>query len=120
MWTARELFENLMADIVRSVHRDLGFFRARVSLGYEDKEMLLAGLEVDIYAAQRLEACLIERKLIARKKLRENQVYFGVASAMKVLLALAAQDVGLFRVSDKETVEELALMVGRYLGMDWD
>jgi hypothetical protein len=39
---------------------------------------------------------------------------------MKVLLALAAQDVGRFRVSDRETVEELALMVGRYLGMDWD
>ena len=57
---------------------------------------------------------------IARKKLRENQVYFGVTSAMKVLLALTAQDVGLFRVSDRETVEELALLVGRYLGMNWD
>ena len=95
----------------------MGFFRALITLGHHDKSVVHPAVELDIYGAQKLEAVLIARKHVSANKLRENQVYFGLASAMKTLLVMAANDVGPYRATDKATAEELARMFAAYVGI---
>jgi AcrR family transcriptional regulator len=116
-WSARELLENLMTALGRTISRNMGFFRALITLGHHDKSVVHPAVELDLYGAAKLEACLVERKLVVAKKLRPNQVYFALASAMKTLLVMAANEVGPYRATDRATAEELARMFAGYVGI---
>ncbi|MFU8814567.1 MAG: TetR/AcrR family transcriptional regulator [Pseudomonadales bacterium] len=116
-WTAQQFLVTLMAGLGRTISNNMGFFRALITLGHHDKSVVDPAVELDMYGAQRLEAYLIERKYVTAKQLRENQVYFALASAMKTLLVMAANDVGPYRATDQATAEELARMFAGYVGI---
>lgn len=116
-WSAREFLERLVAGLARIIQRNMGFFRALVTLGHHDKSVVHPAVELDMYGAQRLEAYLIERKLVRKNKLRKHQVYFAIAAVMKTLLVMSANDVGPFRASDRKTAEEMAELMAGYLGI---
>lgn len=119
-WSVRELFEALVGGLARQIRNNVGFFRALVTLGHHDKNVVHPAVELDLYGAQKLESYLIERKFIRRQKLRENQVYFAITTVMKTLLVMALNDVGPFRATDSRTAEEMARLLGAYLGIRMD
>jgi AcrR family transcriptional regulator len=116
-WSGQELLENLMAALGRRISRNMGFFRALITLGHHDKSVVHPAVELDMYGAQQLEALLVRRKLVNAKKLRPNQVYFALASASKTLVVMAANEVGPYRATDQATAQELARMFATYLGV---
>jgi AcrR family transcriptional regulator len=116
-WSGQELLERLMAALGRRITRNIGFFRAMITLGHHDKSVVHPAVELDRYGAGKLEDLLIERGYVSRKKLRPDQVYFALASAMKTMLVMAANEVGPYRANDPETARELARMFAAYLGI---
>jgi len=116
-WSAAEFLERLMAALGRTISRNMGFFRGLITLAHHDKSVVSPAVALDMYGADKLEAYLVQRKWVTRSKLREQQVYFALASAMKTMLVMAANDVGPFRATDQATSRELALMMGAYLGI---
>lgn len=116
-WSARELLERLVAGTARSIVRNIGFFRALITLGHHDKSVVHPAVELDLYGAGRLEEYLIARKLVRKSQLSENQVYFALAAVMKTLLVMACNEAGPFRATDRKTAEEMARMMAGYLGI---
>jgi AcrR family transcriptional regulator len=116
-WSAHELLERLVAGAAQTMTRHIGFFRALITLGHHDKSVVHPAVELDLYGARKLEEYLIARKLVGRRGFAANQVYFGIAAVMKTLLVMACNDVGPYRATDRRTFEELARMLGGYLGL---
>lgn len=114
-WSAEVFLQRLMTAVGRTIYRNMGFFRGLITLGHHDKSVVNPAVELDLYGARKLEAYLVERKLIDPQRLRDNQVYFALAAAMKTMLVMAANDVGPFRATDESTARELSRMVAGYL-----
>jgi AcrR family transcriptional regulator len=119
-WSARELLEQLVAGSARTISCNIGFFRAMLALGHHDKRAVEPVVDMDLFAAARLEEHLVAHKMISRRKLRNGQVYFGLSAVTRAVVIMSANDVGPFRAMDRRTRMEFAEMLGRYLGLDLD
>lgn len=119
-WPAGEFLERLMANLGRTIYRNVGFFRSLIVIGHHDKSVVDPMVELDMYGAGKLEVYLTERGLIDPARLRRHQVYFALAAAMKTMLIMSVNDVGPFRATDGATAAEMARMMAAYLDIPID
>ena len=66
-WSAQTLFEQLLVSMGRVMKRNVGFFRALVSLAHVDVHVIGPVLALDQRNAELLHAHLIEHRLIAAR-----------------------------------------------------
>lgn len=119
-WSARELLEQLVTGSARTISKNIGFFRAMLALGHHDKRAVEPVVDMDLFAAKKLEEHLVAQKITSRRRLREGQVYFGLSAVTRAIVIMSANDVGPFRATDRRSAEEFAEMLGSYLGLDLD
>jgi AcrR family transcriptional regulator len=116
-WTALELFERLLSNMADVMKRNVGFFRALVSLAHRDSSVIGPGLTLDRRNAEMLHEYLVKRRLIG-KAVGLDDVLFGIASVSKVLLVHTLMRGDSSRAGAAPDTERLARMLARYLGID--
>ena len=123
-WSAQTLFEQLLVSMGRVMKRNVGFFRALVSLAHVDVHVIGPVLALDQRNAELLHAHLIKHRLIAAR-VGPGDVLFGLASASKVILVhtlmrgSAPRGAGSSARRGGATLDtrELARLLARYLGV---
>jgi AcrR family transcriptional regulator len=118
-WTARELLEQMVSNLGRVISTNEGFFRALVTLGHKDKSVLPPAISMDRHGASRMADLMLVRGFLDHRTIDREQVYFAIycVSRILVLMTLSRANIG-YHPTDERTIEELALMVARYLQIE--
>jgi len=115
-WSPTETFERLIRNIGRVMRRNVGFFRALVSLGHTDPSVVAPGVDLDRRTATLLHDFLTTRGWL-RPGIDAEHVYFGLASVTKILAMMALTGAGPYRPDSEKTARELARMLQRYIDL---
>ncbi len=114
-WDLSEVVERVVATLAEMVGRDVGFFLALITVGEEVPDAIARIALVDRLRARRLHVLLTERGLIDRTDIDEENVFFALATAIRMLLVTATVDRDPIRLRSPQTLTELAAMLTGYL-----
>lgn len=117
-WTARELLTHMVRNMGRVISRNEGFFQALVTLGAKEKSVVAPAMEMDRHGANRIADLLLARGFIDHRRIDRERVYFAIAGIAKILVLMTVFDSEHHRATDEYTVEELTLMLARYLEIE--
>ncbi len=117
-WSARDLLTQMVRNLGNVIGHNEGFFRALVTLGHQDKSVFPPGVAMDRHGADRVADVLLARGFIDPRDMDREQVYFAVASVSKVLVLMTLIDTNAHRATDEFTVEQLTIMLARYLQIE--
>jgi AcrR family transcriptional regulator len=116
-WTANDYLERFIQRQANIVYRNVGFFRALVTLAHKDKSVIDPAIALDRYSAEKALEYMLRRGFVKPGALDVDTVYFGLSSIGRVLALMALNDVGPYRANDPATARELTRMLAGYLGI---
>lgn len=114
---AEDFFQRLIYLLAKQINNNIGFLRAMISLGQQDKEVPARMAKLDHLLAKSLEDYLTDRGWITATALREHQMYFACSIVTKKLLVMEFNQAGPTGVLDPRTHRELSQMLIAYLGI---
>ncbi|MBX3707574.1 MAG: TetR/AcrR family transcriptional regulator [Pseudomonadales bacterium] len=117
-WTAGELLTHMVRNMGRVISRNQGFFQALVTLGYQDKTVIGPGMEMDRHGASRVADLLLARGFVDHRTINRERVYLAIANVSKILILMTLFDSENRRATEDHTVQELTLMIARYLEIE--
>lgn len=117
-WTARELLMQMVRNVGQVISRNRGFFQALVTVGYQDKTVFPAGIEMDRYGAGLVSDLLVERGFVRADELDRERVYFAIAGISKIMILMSLFDSEGYHATDEYTVQELTRMLARHLEIE--
>ena len=113
-WSLREIIEVVVASIIELVDRDVGFFMALITVGDDVPAAMNRIAETDRLRATRFLAYCRERELIDGR-VDEEQIYFALATVIRMLLVTAKVDRDPIRLHGPDTLSELTTLLNGYL-----
>jgi len=112
-----DFFQRLIYLLAKQINDNIGFLRAMISLGQQDKTVPARMTSIDYMLAKSLETYLTDRGWITVTGLREHQMYFACSITIKKLLVMSLNEAGPTGVMDAKTHRELSQMLIAYLGI---
>lgn len=117
-WNLNEFFKRLVAGDARAIDRNMGFFSAYISLGRKDGALAGPMQELEQHGAALLLQHLQLRADKGVENLAQDKVHFAVNSIGKILVMSSVVEGSQYKAQDPHTIEELAFMFQRYLGLE--